>query len=110
LTQIPDGSTVGSCAEREPYALSVLGDSMAPEFPDGCIIIIDPTPYCEHGNYVFAELADDERWFRQFIVRDERRFLVAVNDAYPDIDVTDMPLRIRGVITQCNIKRKVKHY
>jgi SOS-response transcriptional repressor LexA len=30
-----------SCG-REPFALRVIGDSMAPEFQDGCIIVIDP--------------------------------------------------------------------
>ena len=30
------------CSALEPYALRVLGDSMEPEFADGCVIIIDP--------------------------------------------------------------------
>ena len=34
-----DGS---GCASSEPFALRVLGDSMEPEFKDGCVIIIDP--------------------------------------------------------------------
>ena len=32
----------GSCSSLEPYALRVLGDSMEPEFADGCVIIVDP--------------------------------------------------------------------
>ena len=30
---------MSNCASSEPYALQVLGDSMAPEFPDGCVVV-----------------------------------------------------------------------
>ena len=30
----------GGCSALEPYALRVLGDSMEPEFPDGCVVIV----------------------------------------------------------------------
>ncbi len=32
----------GGCSTLEPYALRVLGDSMEPEFPEGCVVIVDP--------------------------------------------------------------------
>lgn len=105
-----DTSTLGNCAGREPYALSVLGNSMEPEFPEGTIIIIDPTPYCEHGNFVFVETGEDDRWFRQFIVRGDQCYMVALHSDYPDIELTKGQFKILGVIVQSNIKRKIKHY
>ena len=42
------------CAEAEPYALRVLGDSMLPEFKDGAIIVIDPAGAIRDGSYVIA--------------------------------------------------------
>ena len=55
------------CAASEPFALRVLGDSMAPEFPDGSIIVIEPGGAFENGSYVIAETGG-EYIFRQFIV------------------------------------------
>lgn len=42
------------CAESEPFALQVLGDDMAPEFPDGCIIVGEPNAVVSDGSYVIA--------------------------------------------------------
>jgi len=45
-------------------------------------------------------------------VKDEngREWLIALNDLYPEIDLTGLEWRILGVITQRNVKRKIKHY
>ena len=75
LTQLDTG---GGCASDEPFALRVLGDSMEPEFKDGCIIIIDPSANVEHGKYVMAEV-DGEYIFRQFIQEGENYFLKPIN-------------------------------
>ncbi len=107
----PGGTPGGTdCSLLEPYALQVLGDEMAPEFPDRCIVIIAPGDRCENGAYVFAEV-ERVRWFRRY-VRDPggREFLVAENPRYPDIALTGLDWRVLGVITQRNIRRRVKHY
>ena len=31
------------CGASEPYALQVTDNSMEPEFPEGCIVLIDPS-------------------------------------------------------------------
>ena len=51
------------------------------------------------------------RCFRRY-VRDEAgaESLVALNDLYPAIDLTDLDWKVLGLITQRNIRRKVKHY
>ena len=86
------------CASSEPFALRVLGDSMEPEFRDGCIIIIDPAGVIESGKYVIAEI-DGEYIFRQFMQEQERCYLKPLNSGYKTIEV-DSSAVVRGVITQ----------
>lgn len=102
-----------SCAESEPFALQVTDNSMEPEFPDKCIIIVDPFPQCGSGAFVMVEY-DDVRWFRQFIIREDgTRALIALNEIYPTIELTE-EYSILGIIVQrsmrLNGKRNVKHY
>lgn len=103
----------GGCTSKAPFALQVLGSSMEPEFLDGVVIIIDPNHPAAHGTYVVADY-DGEITFRQFIIREERKYLVALNDNYPDIEIVT-ELTIHGVITQRARSRrhgfkKAKHY
>ena len=44
----------------------VLGDSMAPEFVEGDVIIIEPEGLAVDGSYVLAQ-ADGEWIFRQLV-------------------------------------------
>ncbi len=98
------------CSYNELYALQVLDDSMEPEFPEKCVIVIEPSEVCASGAYVVSAVGE-ERWFRQFI-RDEagNEKLVALKEGYPDIELRDGGYRIEGVIVQRNIKREIKHY
>jgi SOS-response transcriptional repressor LexA len=98
------------CALHEPYALQVLGDQMAPEFPAGCIVIIEPTDTCRNGSYLFVEV-EGVRWFRKY-VKDARgaESLLAENPIYPEIDLRGLEWTVLGVIIQRNIRRKIKHY
>ncbi len=100
----------GGCSMHEPYALQVLGDQMEPEFPDRCVVIIEPTNQYRNGVYVFAEV-EGVRWFRQYL-RDEegREWLIALNRRYPEIDLTGLEWKVLGVIIQRNIRRQIKHY
>ena len=98
------------CSLSEPFALQVLGPDMEPEFPDRCIIVIDPTDKCGDGAYVFAEV-ENVRWFRQFREdSDGNMWLTAENRLYPDIALNGLEYKILGVIVQRNIRRKIKHY
>ncbi|MGD8274994.1 MAG: S24 family peptidase [Thiohalocapsa sp.] len=104
---MPDGS---GCALQEPFALQVLGPDMEPEFPDKCIVIIEPTEVCRNGMYVFAEV-EGVRWFRQYLHDEQgRERLVALNERFPDIDLAGLDWKVLGVIIQRNIRRKIKAY
>ena len=98
------------CSLHEPFALQVLGADMEPEFPDKCIVIIEPTDQCRSGMYVFAEV-EGVRWFRQYLKdREGREWLLALNETYPEIELTHLEWQVLGVIIQRNIRRKIKHY
>ena len=98
------------CATSETYALRVLGDSMEPEFADGSIIIVEPGGNVENGSYVIAH-TDGEYIFRQFITKDGRSFLKALNPGYADVAVPG-PEVVCGVVTQRagTHRRHHKHY
>lgn len=104
------GDSAG-CAASEPFALRVLGDSMAPEFKDSSIIIIDPAGVISSGCYVLAKLDDGEYIFRQLIIEQERYFLKPLNDGYETIEIASQDA-IAGVIVQKAGTRRAdrKHY
>lgn len=105
--EMMDGS---GCAANEPFALRVLGDSMAPEFEDGTIIIIDPSGMAESGAYVLA-MHKEEYIFRQFVIEDGRYYLKPLNSGYESLEVDGMNV-VRGVIVQKAGTRRHqrKHY
>jgi SOS-response transcriptional repressor LexA len=115
----PAATTSGSCGKEimtqdcsynELYPLQVLDDSMEPEFPNKCVIVIEPSEVCATGAYVVASV-DGERWFRQIIKEaNGKARLVALKDGYPEIDLTGKEYKIEGVIVQRNVRREVKHY
>jgi len=102
--------TEGGCSTLEPYALRVLGDSMEPEFSDGCIIIVDPGYAPRDGSYVIVEFAGDV-FFRQIVFEGERRFLEPLNPKYGRFELTG-PYTVRGRVVQRVGRRRSqsKHY
>lgn len=98
------------CSMQEPYALQVLGDEMEPEFPDRCIVIIEPTDRRRNQTFVFAEV-EGVRWFRQYIREASgAERLIALNRIYPDIELDGLEWSVLGIIIQRNIRRQIKHY
>jgi SOS-response transcriptional repressor LexA len=101
---------IGGCGSSEPFALRVLGDSMAPEFYDGCVIVIDPSGVVENGSYVFA-VYENEYIFRQLVIDDGRYFLKPLNEGYETLEIPSTDA-IQGVIVQRAGTRRHqrKHY
>jgi len=100
---------MNNCEENEPYALMVLGDSMAPEFVEGHVIIIDPGGDVKNDSYVFA-VYEGEYIFRQLHIENGQYFLKPLNDKYPTLEVSSLDA-IKGVITQrSGRKRQDKKY
>ena len=95
---------------REPFALRVVGNSMSPEFEDGCIIIIDPEGVMNDGSYVLARQGE-EFIFRQLVSGEGYYQLKALEEGHEVIELPDLSL-IEGVIIQQAGRRKAdrKHY
>ncbi len=98
LADAPIEPTAGGCGGGESFALRVLGQSMAPEFAEGEIIVIEPEGLARDGSYVLAWHADG--WtFRQLCRQGERWVLHALNPAFADVALGDLSA-LRGVIIQ----------
>jgi SOS-response transcriptional repressor LexA len=98
------------CAEAEPFALRVIGDSMAPEFQDGHIIIVDPAMPAQSGAYVVIDY-QGETTFRQYVVESGRKYLRTLNGGATDVELVEA-YQIRGVVVQRAGRRRSdrKHY
>jgi SOS-response transcriptional repressor LexA len=101
-----DGS---SCSESEPFALQCIDNSMEPEFPVGCIIIIDPSAAIRDGSYVFAKDNQGEYIFRQVKIEQKDYYLVPLNQDYVSMQLDTGLKQIDGIITQRAGKRRTEH-
>ena len=92
-----------------PYALQNIGDMMAPEFSENCIIIVDPGMPIHHQAYAIIDYKN-ELYFRQYIIKNNSQFMHCLNSSYPEIELID-DFEVRGcVIQQKQRKQKSLHY
>ena len=88
----------GECDGAETFALMVLGDSMAPEFADGDVIVVEPEGLARDGSYVIALVAGE--WtLRQLRAAGDAWTLHALDPRYPVLPLADLDA-IRGVVIQ----------
>ena len=93
----------------EPYALQNIGDMMAPEFGENCVIIVDPGMPVHHQAYAIIDYKD-ELYFRQYIKQNNRQFMRCLNSSHPEIELID-DFEVRGcVVQQKQRKQKSLHY
>ncbi len=86
------------CGNAEPFALVVLGDSMAPEFVEGDVIVVEPEGHATAGSFVVAHV--DGEWTMRELARAEGRWqLRPLNPAYPAVTLADLSA-VRGVVIQ----------
>ena len=97
-----------TCIEAEPYALRVSDDSMAPEFPRGCVIVIDPTGVARDGAFVLAE-HQDGFVFRLLRIDGGDIRLEALGDGHAVIRPDNGLAAIRGVVVQRAGRRRREH-
>jgi SOS-response transcriptional repressor LexA len=93
-----NGDGDGACSGSESFALMVLGDSMAPEFAEGDVIVIEPEGLATDGSFVLAHHGGE--WiFRQLVAEGEGWKLRPLNPRYPSADIPDLSA-VRGVVIQ----------
>ena len=102
-----DAGMGGGCASSEPFALRVLGDSMAPEFAHGVIVIVDPSGVVEHGSFVIAE-HDGEYLLRQLLMEEGRHYLQALQEDQRRLEIPGLQAVI-GVVVQRAGRRRAQH-
>jgi len=108
----PAPEVAGSdCSGAEPFALMVLGDSMAPEFVEGEVIVVEPEGLATEGSFVVAQ--HDGEWTMRQLMRSSGGWeLRPLNPAYPACAIPDLS-PVRGVVIQKSRpgrRRAVKRY
>lgn len=91
----------------EPYALRVIGESMAPEFEDGNIIIVDPSVPLYDGAYAVIDYGG-EIIFSQYRHYAQRQWLEYLNLDSPPIELRP-PFEVKGVVVQKTTGRRKDH-
>jgi SOS-response transcriptional repressor LexA len=104
--ETPEELETSACASGEPYALMVLGDSMAPEFIEGEIIVVEPEGLARDGSYVVAWV-NEEYIFRQIVEHPEGWMLKPLNAVYPNIPVEGLGC-VKGVVIMKKLPGKRK--
>jgi DNA polymerase V len=89
---------MSDCSGAEVFALQVLGQSMAPEFEEGDIIVVEPEGALRDGSFVLAQL-DGEWIFRQLRREGALWRLQALNPAFAARPLPDLGA-VRGVVIQ----------
>lgn len=82
---------------RYTFALRVVGDSMAPEFHQGMVLIIEPELDALPGDFVIAKNGSEETTFKQLIKDGPDWYLKPLNERYPIKKMT-AEMRIIGVV------------
>lgn len=84
------------------YALVVVGDSMEPDFPDGCIILVRKQEVLESGELGIILIGDTEpkeATFKKFIEHNGNGIILrSINPIYQDRVIRDTPIQIRGKV------------
>lgn len=72
---------------KHTYALRVRGDSMEPKFPDGAIIIVEPSEDPQVGSFVIVRQNGGEATFKQLVADGTQYLLKPLNPRYPIMEM-----------------------
>lgn len=97
---------------EQAFALRVTGDSMTspmgPSFPDGTIIVVDPSRAANAGDYVLAkDVSTQQSTFKKLVSDGGRWYLRPLNPAFPTIEIDDPAMRIIGRVIEWSLRGKL---
>ena len=95
---IVPASGMSSCEGAECFALMVLGHSMAPDYNDGDVIVVEPDGLAIAGSDVVACVAG-EWMLRRLVLHDGRWSLATLDPGEPTIAIDGLEV-VRGVVIQ----------
>lgn len=105
-TQQSDFSESKEFIMRDPtiqdgrFCLRVKSDAMSPQFQENSILIVDPTKEAANKDFVITyRVKTDEILFRELLIDGKYRFLKAINELFPSIELQNND-KIIGVIIQ----------
>jgi SOS-response transcriptional repressor LexA len=92
----------------QAFALRVTGDSMTNphpgaehNFPDGTIIVVDPSRGIEANCFVVAkDVQTQQATFKRLVTDSGRWFLRPLNPAFPTIEIDDPAMRVIGRVVE----------
>lgn len=97
------------CPERHSdstFALTVVGESMFPDFVPGEIIYVDPCVEATSGSCVVVRQNGDEATFKQLMLDGNNKYLKALNPNWPNPIIEMLPdATICGVVIGSYRKR-----
>lgn len=89
------------------FALRVVGDSMTnpipggDTFPEGSVLIVDPSRRVDAGDYVIAkDVSTQKATFKKLVSDGGRWFLKPLNPSYPTVEIDDPDIRIIGRVME----------
>jgi SOS-response transcriptional repressor LexA len=99
---------------KQAFALRVNGDSMTSpnpgdrSFPEGTILIVDPSRAANAGDFVIAkDVTTQQATFKRLAYDGGRWFLRPLNPSYPTIEIDDPALRIIGRVIEYQTRGKL---
>jgi SOS-response transcriptional repressor LexA len=92
---------------RNAFGLKIVNDSMAPEFPEGSVIIVDPDRAPGTGDFVVVRDPDTgQATFKRLVEDAGRWYLRPLNPSYPTIQIADVASGVIGVVVESSISKK----
>lgn len=101
----PAEKAATDCSGAEPFALRVIGASMAPEFVDGDVVVIEPGGQSQDGAYVLVQLSNSSWELRLLRHRPAapgaapRWFAELLDGSRPPLELPG-PQAVAGVVIQ----------
>ncbi|WP_062359615.1 LexA family protein [Vreelandella aquamarina] len=93
-----DYIAIPEIASDEAFALRIMGESMAPEYPPGCLIVVDPNVEATNGSDVIVAVEDGVSFKRLVIEPGGETFLRPLNPQFPVTQVKKSDYRVLGVV------------
>ena len=95
---------------KEYFALKVKGESMAPKFLEGDILIVRKQDDCENGDFAIIAVNGYDATFKKVIKKENCIILQPLNPNYEPViydneQISTLPVRILGVVVE--IRRSI---
>ncbi|MBI4641196.1 MAG: S24 family peptidase [Candidatus Tectomicrobia bacterium] len=86
------------------FALKLCDEGLAPEFPEGVIVIVNADLPVPHGEYGVVIYQDSQVFVRQLLYQDDYVILKSLSPAWPDLILSKDQINIVGRVMG---KRKI---